>query len=124
MPRLFTALGYLALLTAATTTTVPKGKTVFFVGNSFHWWLPEPIAALAKEAGIEGHRTVGNDRIGGSEPCQHWDRGGDSNPIKLALKAGTVDFLTLTPREKAPDPCIPKFIDLGVCKSSPKSVIN
>jgi len=96
---------------------LPKGKKIQWVGHSFHWFLPEPVAALAKEAGIQGHQTIGLDRIGASEPCQHWDKGGATNPVKENLKAGKADILTLATREKAPDPCIPKFVKLAVCPS-------
>jgi hypothetical protein len=92
----------------------PKGKKIQYVGHSFHWLFPEPVAALAKEAGIVGHQTIGVDRIGASEPCQHWNKGGDTNDVKEVLKAGSADILTLATREKAPDPCIPKFVELGV----------
>jgi hypothetical protein len=111
----------LTLALAATTIAVPqakgpipKGKAIQWVGNSFHWFLAAPVAKLAQEAGIQGHRDVGNDRIGGSEPCQHWNKGGKTNAVKDALNAGKAEILTLTFREKAPDECVAKFIDLAV----------
>jgi hypothetical protein len=113
-----TVLTLLVALTSARpepiSQAVPKGKKIQYVGHSFHWLFPEPVAALAKEAGIVGHQTIGVDRIGASEPCQHWNKGGDTNPVKEVLKAGTADVLTLATREKAPDPCIPKFVELAV----------
>src|ERR1700761_5863457 len=73
----------------------PKGKSVQWVGHSFHVFLPAPVAQLAKEAGIVGHQNLGVDRIGGSEPCQHWNKGGDTNAVKETLKAGAADVLTI-----------------------------
>jgi hypothetical protein len=113
-----TVLTLLVALTYATPapigTQVPKGKKIQWVGHSFHWFLPEPVEKLAKEAGIVGHTNLGVDRIGASEPCQHWNKGGDTNPVKELLKTGAADILTLATREKAPDACIPKFIELAV----------
>lgn len=100
--------------------SAPKGKKIFWVGHSFHWFLPQPVALLAKEAGIEGHQDVGIDRIGASLPCQHWDRADASgtNVVKEALKAGKADVLTLATREQNPDQCIPKFAKLAVSKQA------
>jgi hypothetical protein len=92
----------------------PKGKKIQWVGHSFHWFLPKPVSQLATEAGIKGHEDVGIDRIGASLPCQHWNKGGETNAVKEALKAGKADILTLATREPAPDECIPKFVNLGV----------
>jgi hypothetical protein len=102
--------------TGVATSAVPKGKKVQWMGHSFHFFLPEPVAKLAAEAGIEGHVTVGIDRIGASLPCQHWNKGGENgtNAVKDVLKAGKADVLTLSTREPAPDQCIPKFANLGV----------
>lgn len=94
----------------------PAGKKIQWVGHSFHWFLPGPVAQLAKEAGIVGHQDLGIDRIGGSRPCQHWSKGGDTNAVKEVLKAGTADIMTLATREEAPDPCIPKFVELANSK--------
>jgi hypothetical protein len=41
-------------------------------------------------------------------------KGGETNAVKEALKAGKADVLTLATREPAPDECIPKFVNLGV----------
>ena len=102
---------------APISAAAPKGKKIQWVGHSFHWFLPEPVAQLAKEAGIEGHKNLGVDRIGGSEPCQHWNKGGDTNAVKETLKAGAAYVLTIATREKAPDPCIPKFVELAVSEN-------
>jgi hypothetical protein len=92
----------------------PAGKKIQWVGHSFHWFLPGPVAQLAKEAGIVGHADLGVDRIGASRPCQHWEKGGQTNAVKEMLKSGKADILTLATREEAPDPCIPKFVELAV----------
>ena len=97
----------------------PKGKKIQWVGHSFHWFLPKPVSELATEAGIKGHEDVGIDRIGASLPCQHWNKGGETNAVKEALKAGKADVLTLATREPAPDECIPKFVKLGVSSQYP-----
>jgi hypothetical protein len=52
----------------------PKGLRIQWVGHSFHMFLPNPVAKLAREAGIQGHTDVGKDMIGGSSPCEHWNR--------------------------------------------------
>jgi len=96
--------------------SVPKGNKIQWVGHSFHFFLPKPVAELAKEAGIQGHEDVGVDRIGGSKPCQHWEKGGETNAVKEALNAGKADILTLATREEAPDPCVPKFVALANSK--------
>jgi hypothetical protein len=102
--------------TSVAAPSAPKGKKIQWMGHSFHFFLPEPVAKLAAEAGIEGHVTVGIDRIGASLPCQHWNKGGENgtNAVKDVLKAGKADVLTLSTREPAPDQCIPKFANLAV----------
>jgi hypothetical protein len=97
----------------------PAGKNVQWVGHSFHWFLPEPVAKLAAEAGIKGHKNINVDRIGASLPCQHWNKGGTTNTVKENLKAGKADVLTLATREPAPDECIPKFVKLAVSYHCP-----
>jgi hypothetical protein len=111
---LFTVL--LAGSTSATTLAPPAGKKVQWVGHSFHIPLVQPVAQLAKEAGIQDHTTVNAEFMGASIPCQHWNRdnGKGTNTVKENLKAGKVDYLTLASREPMPDACIPLFADLAV----------
>jgi hypothetical protein len=102
-----------------TTTTdapaqVSDGKKVFFVGHSFHMFIVRPLIALAKEAGIKGHWAEGWDMIGGSTPMQHWERNGDDNAVKLALKTGKVEVLTLASNVVMPEPAIDLFADMAV----------
>ena len=100
-------------LTAATPTAT-AGKKVYFVGHSFHMFIVRPLITLAKEAGIKGHWAEGWDMIGGSTPSQHWDRNGDENEPKRALRTGNVDVLTLASNVIIPEPAIDKFADLAV----------
>jgi hypothetical protein len=95
----------------------PKGLRISWVGHSFHVYLPGPVAKLASEAGIKGHRTLGVDFIGASMPCQHWNRGGGengTNAVKNILKAAKADVQTLSTQQPNPDPCVPKFARLAV----------
>ena len=105
----------------------PKGLKIQWVGHSFHMFLPGPVAKLAKEAGIAGHTDVGKDMIGGSSPCEHWNRaypeakqvggfvGGMSGKspggqdLRKTLDAGIPDVVTLATQQTMPEPCIEKF---------------
>jgi hypothetical protein len=88
-----------------------KGKKIQWIGHSFHVFLPNPVASLAKEAGISGHQNLGFDMIPASVPCQHWNKGG---AWKQVIEAGQADVMTLATREDIPDACIPKFVQLAV----------
>lgn len=117
-----------ALLEAQTATAVPpkaasanegdvaplaKGQRVFVCGHSFHVFLAEPLASLAREAGYSDHVMAGTSSLGGSRPLQHWNRTDDKNP-KHALEKGSVDVLTLAPNLILPDEGIDRFADLAV----------
>lgn len=106
----------LAGSTSALIAAPPAGKKVQWVGHSFHIPLVQPVAQLAKEAGISDHTTVNAEFMGASIPCQHWNRdnGKGTNTVKENLKAGKVDYLTLASREPMPDACIPNFAELAV----------
>ena len=98
-------------------TTVEAGATglkVYFVGHSFHMFIIRPLIALAKEAGIKGHWAEGWDMIGGSTPMQHWERNGDDNEVKKAIRSGGLDVLTLASNVIVPEPAIDLFADLAV----------
>jgi hypothetical protein len=73
-----------------------------------------PLISLAKEAGIKGHWAEGWDMIGGSTPMQHWERGGDDNEVKKALKTGKIKVLTLASNVVMPEPAIDLFADMAV----------
>ena len=97
------------------TSTAPvTGKRIYFVGHSFHMFIVRPLISLAKEAGITGHWAEGWDMIGGSTPSQHWDRNGDENEPKKALRSGRVEVLTLASNVIVPEPAIDLFADLAV----------
>jgi hypothetical protein len=71
------------------------------------------LAEVAKSAGFTDHAIVGVSMIGGSKVIQHWNMPDEKNKAKEALKAGTVDVLTLTPIY-LPDDGIEKFASLAV----------
>src|SRR5689334_24078227 len=73
----------------------PAGQRVFVTAHSFHAFIPQRLAALAKVAGIENHQLVGLQSIGGSKVKQHWELADDKNKVKPALAMGEVDVLTM-----------------------------
>src|SRR5688572_6841725 len=77
-------------------------------------FIVRPLIALAKEAGIKGHWAEGWDMIGGSTPMQHWERNGDDNEVKTAIRRGGLDVLTLSSNVIVPEPAIDLFADLAV----------
>ena len=95
---------------AAPTTT---GLRVFSCGHSFHGYVPAMLDEMAKAGGFKDHRIVGTSIIGGSKVIQHWNVPDEKNKAKDALRAGTVDVLTLTPIY-LPDEGIEKFARLGL----------
>jgi hypothetical protein len=90
-----------------------KGQRIFTAGHSFHIFMPNILAEIAKKGGIEGHEQVGRSAIGGSRVIQHWDVADDKFKSKEMLKSGKVDVLTLSPIF-LPDPGIENFAKLGV----------
>ena len=90
-----------------------KGQHLFTCGHSFHVWIAEILADMAKGAGISDHRVVGTSSIGGSRAIQHWDVPEEQNEAKRALRAGIVDVLTLSCMS-GPDEGIRKFAKLAV----------
>ena len=75
---------------------IDRGQRIFTCGHSFHFWVPGLLAEMARAAGIVGHQTIGTSAIGGSRAIQHWDVPEEQNKAKQALRAGTVDVLTLS----------------------------
>lgn len=92
----------------------PPGQRVFVTAHSFHIFVADRLAAVAKSAGISGHELVGKQMIGGSRVRQHWDLPDRKNPAKAALVAGDVDVLTMSPNWMIPDDGIKLFTDLGL----------
>jgi hypothetical protein len=92
----------------------PKGLRVFVTAHSFHNFVAQRLATLAKAAGIEGHQLVGQQMIGGSKTIQHWNLPDEKNQAKTALAAGNVDVLTMSPHMTyTPDDGIDHFVELG-----------
>ena len=87
----------LILTTASFAQAKDSGQAVFICGHSFHVFIPQSLAALAKEAGFTDHSQAGLSSIGGSRPIQHWELPEANNPAKQALRRGKVDILTLAP---------------------------
>jgi hypothetical protein len=52
--------------------------------------------------------------LGGSTASQHWNLPDETNKAKTALRAGTVDVLTLSPFQEMPDKGITNFTNLGI----------
>ena len=92
----------------------PAGQRVFVTAHSFHIFVAERLAPLAKAAGITGHELVGKQMLGGSRVRQHWDLADRMNPAKKAFIAGGVDVLTMSPNWMVPDDGIELFTDLGL----------
>ncbi len=90
-----------------------KGQRVFSAGHSFHMFMPNMLAELAKSAGIADHKQVGRSSIGGSYTYQHWNVADDKNTAKQMLKSGEVDVLTLAPIY-LPDDGIENFAKLAL----------
>lgn len=74
-----------------------QGQRIFSAGHSFHVFMPNILSQIAASAGIESHRQIGVQSIGGSRVIQHWDLAEDKNRVKPALASGEVDVLTLSP---------------------------
>jgi len=98
----------------APTAVATNGERVFICGHSFHIFTSRYLGPIAKAAELADHETVGAQMIGGSSVTQHWELDDEKNKVKQALKAGTVDVLTLSPNWILPDPAIEKFVDLGL----------
>lgn len=90
----------------------PTGVRVFYTGHSFHMFVPPGIEQLVKSAGIQGHKLVGTQGIGGSRVIQHWDLA--DNKARPALEEGRTDVFTMAAHLIVPDEGIDKFTDLGL----------
>jgi len=115
-----TSLAFVLILLLATVTSAedakspPKGQRVFYTGHSFHMFVPPRIEQLVNAAGIEGHKLVGTQGIGGSRVIQHWDLADDKNKAKPALMSGEVDVFTMAAHLAIPDDGITNFAELGL----------
>jgi len=68
------------------------GQRVFVTAHSFHIFVADRLAPLAKAAGITGHELVGKQMLGGSRVRQHWDLA-DEGPADLDLGGEMEAFL-------------------------------
>ena len=114
--RLLCALSVLAtaLLAAAT----PKGERILVTAHSFHIFTAQRLAPLALAAGIEGHKLVAAQMIGGSKVSQHWNLPDEKQKAKPLLTAGEVDVMTMSPHVYLPDEGINNFVELGAKHNS------
>ncbi len=99
---------------AADDAAKPAGQRVFFTGHSFHMFVPRNFEQVVTAAGIQGHKTVGTQGIGGSRVIQHWDLPEDRNKAKPALTSGQVDVFTMAAHVEIPDQGITNFVELGL----------
>ncbi len=106
-------------IASAQDAKTPPGLRVFYTGHSFHMFVPPQVEQLVKSAGIQGHRLLGQQGIGGSRVIQHWDLADDKNKAKSALISGEVDVFTMAAHVIIPDDGITKFTELGL-KHNPK----
>ena len=93
---------------------MPSGVRIFFTGHSFHMFVPKLMDKVVVAAGIDGHKLVGVQGIGGSRTIQHWDKPDAENKAKAALKTGEVDVFTMAPHVLIPDEGITNFVALGL----------
>ena len=77
-------------------------------------FVPQRVDQLAASAGIQGHRTVGRQGIGGSRVIQHWELSGGENQARTTLTGGQVDVFTMAAHLEIPDKGIENFVDLGL----------
>lgn len=101
----------------------PAGLRVFYTGHSFHMFVPSQVDQLVQAAGIQGHKVVGRQGIGGSRVIQHWeltetkDKMGkviNRQTAKPALETGEVDVFTMAAHLAIPDDGITNFTELGL----------
>ena len=97
-------------------TTPLDNQRVFVCGHSFHIYIARFLPELAKSANIN-HIAAGQQMLGGSRTIQHWNLPDAQNKAKAALRAGTVDVLTLSPHALLPDEGIDNFTKLGLEKN-------
>ena len=85
----------------------------FTVGNSFHWWIPGILAGVTRDAGIQDFLGLGVSPLGNSRVPQHWNLPDENTPVKVALREGKIDVLTMAGMY-LPDEGVEKFVRLGL----------
>lgn len=88
----------------------PAGQTVYSCGHSFHMFMPNILAEIARSAGVADHKQVGASSIGGSYTHQHWAKEGPGS-AKVQLPELKPNVLTLAPIY-LPDDGIENFVKL------------
>ena len=59
-----------------------QSQKVFSIGHSFHVFMPNILADMARAAGFQDHMHLGTSGIGGSRVIQHWDVADDKFKAK------------------------------------------
>jgi hypothetical protein len=117
--RLLTCALFFALLSwtgAVQAQSETKGLRILSAGHSFHVFMPNVLADIAKKAEIKDHTQAGLSSIGGSRVIQHWNLADGKNKAKDVLTAGNVDVFTMSPIH-LPDEGIENFVKLALEKN-------
>ena len=93
--------------------SIERGARIAIAGHSFHVGIEWFLQRIAQAADLQEQAVVGKVFVGSSQVIQVWNVPEATNAVKRALRAGTVDVLTLSPHTLLPDPGIDKFVDLG-----------
>lgn len=109
----FLRAGFVCLLLVSSLLAAPKGERVLVTAHSFHIFTAPRLAPLAQAAGIEGHKLVAAQMIGGSKVIQHWNLPDEKQKAKPLLAAAEVDVMTMSPHVYLPDEGIDRFVELG-----------
>jgi hypothetical protein len=80
-------------------------------------YIAKLLPGMARAAGIANFALAGQQGLGGSTVLQHWQLPDAKAKAKPALRAGTVDALTLSPNLLMPDPGIEHYTRLGLEKN-------
>lgn len=91
----------------------PKGRRVFFASHSLMWYVPDPLGEFTEAVKIDGHKTVGLQKLGASRTLQHWNLPDEKNAAKKALRTGDVDVFVMSPIS-FPDEGLENFVRLGL----------
>ena len=66
----------------------PAGVRIFSAAHSLNWYVPDILAQLASEYGIQGHQQVGLQSLGASRTIQHWELNGGKNQAQTGVGEG------------------------------------
>lgn len=100
---------------------ISQGQAAVLAANRFNAFLVPggsegPLAMLAREAGLRGHRVAATQTLEGATLAEQWRRGASEpdQPLRRALQVGGVDVLMLTLGGSEPDEGLERFADLMV----------